>query len=272
MAKDGSAKGREGFLRRYEGIFGDRFPVLLASLEGESNSVDFSEGLLRPYRMDRASVFAARCLALPERGRILDACAAPGGKTLVLASRIAAVPGLSITANEVSMERGRRLRAVLAEHLPPDLLGRVSVTGFDAAARARREREAWEAILLDAPCSSERHVLASPSRLAQWTAARVRNLAARQWSLLSAAFLLLKPGGCLVYSTCALSPEENDGVVGRLPAKYGDRVGFEPITKQEAGAEAPALEATAYGVHILPDAAAGAGPMYVARIRKIIPC
>lgn len=268
MGREPSARGKEAFLKRYERIFGDRFPGLKAALEGPPDSVEYAEGLARPYRMDRASVLAARSLPLPEEGRVLDACAAPGGKSLVLASRMADRPGLTLTSNELSADRRRRLRDVLALHLPPELAGRVAVSGFDAASRARREREAWDAILLDAPCSSERHVLASPAHLAAWSEARVRNLAARQWSLLSAAFLLLKPGGALVYSTCALSPEENDGVAGRLGAKYGDRVSYEPPSAEDAGPEAPVFEGTEFGILVLPDAARGAGPMYICRIRK----
>ena len=169
MHAKASERGREAFLRRYELLFGNRFPGLAAALEGPPDSLDYSERLIRPYRMDRASVLAARFLPLPEEGRVLDACAAPGGKTLVLASRKADLPGVALTANELSAERRRRLKAVLTDHLPPDLAARVAVTGFDAAARAGRERDAWEAILLDAPCSSERHVLASPAHMALWS-------------------------------------------------------------------------------------------------------
>jgi len=268
MMKKPERRGREAFLRRYQEAFGERFPGLLKALEGPPDSLEYSEGLTVPYRMDRASILAALSLPLPEEGRLLDACAAPGGKSLVLASRITDRPGLSLTCNELSADRRRRLRDVLDSHLPAPLLARVTVTGFDAAARARRERDAWDSILLDAPCSSERHVLASPTHLALWSEARVRNLAARQWALLSAAFLLLKPGGDLVYSTCALSPEENDGVAGRLASKYGDRVQYKPILTGEAGPESPVFERTKYGILVLPDMARGAGPMYICRVRK----
>jgi 16S rRNA (cytosine1407-C5)-methyltransferase len=98
--------------------------------------------------------------------------------------------------------------------------------------------------------------------LASWTAARPRFLARRQWALLSSCFLMLKRGGSLVYATCALCAEENDGAAGRLLAKYGD----------EAALDRPdfsAGEETAYGRIILPDRADGMGPMYVARFRKV---
>jgi 16S rRNA (cytosine1407-C5)-methyltransferase len=142
------------------------------------------------------------------------------------------------------------------------------VSGFDAAGLGGKKSEwnRFDAILLDAPCSSERHVIQSPKALAEWTPARPRFLSRRQWSLLSAAFLLLKPGGCLVYSTCALTPEENDGPVQRLLEKYAAAVELDEPDFTEG-------EKTKYGRLILPDASSGAnapgiGPMYVARFRK----
>jgi 16S rRNA (cytosine1407-C5)-methyltransferase len=207
--------------------------------------------------LDRASVLAAESLRLGMEGEILDACAAPGGKTLVIAGRMG--PGARLLANELSSERRRRLVMVLDEYLPPEKRRQLRVSGFDAAAAGGKKSEwgRFDAILLDAPCSSERHVLNDPAALAAWTPARPRSLAKRQWSLLSAAFLLLKPGGSLVYATCALNPHENDGVARRLVEKYP---GAQPDPP-----EFPQGEPSSWGRLILPDACQGMGPMYVAR-------
>jgi 16S rRNA (cytosine1407-C5)-methyltransferase len=126
----------------------------------------------------------------------------------------------------------------------------------------RKEWNRFDAILVDAPCSSERHVIQNPRALAEWTTARPRSLSGRQWSLLSAAFLLLKSGGSLVYSTCAITPEENDIPVNRLLEKYSKEIELD-----EAGFSDG--EKTRYGRLILPDLSGGKGPMYVARFRKI---
>ena len=254
--------GAREFDEYYGGLYGSRWSGLREALLAPGDAVDYADGLREPYHLDSASVFAARTLRLPEGGEVLDACAAPGGKTLVLASEMG--PNIRILANELSGERRRRLVDVLDRHLDADRRSRVVVSGFDAAAAGGRvsERGRFAAILLDAPCSSERHVLASPAALDAWTPARVRFLARRQWALLSAAFLLLAPGGSLVYATCALSPEENDGPVGRLIAKHGDAVMLD--CPDGAGL----AEATGYGVLFLPDRAWGAGPLYVARVRK----
>jgi 16S rRNA (cytosine1407-C5)-methyltransferase len=170
-----------------------------------------------------------------------------------------------LLSNELSGERRRRLVKVLDEHLDGETRSRVTVSGFDASASGGREteRNRFAAILLDAPCSSERHVLRDERALAQWTAARPRSLSRRQWALLSSCFLMLKSGGVLVYSTCALSEEENDGVMARLLEKYGGEVSLEEPGFTEG-------EKTRYGRIILPDASNGLGPMYVAKCKKII--
>lgn len=254
--------GAEAFDRFFQGLFQGRWAALRDALLAPGDAVDYADGLREPYRLDSASVAAARGLRLPDDGEILDACAAPGGKSLVIASRMG--PEHRLLSNELSSDRRRRLSDVLDRHLPDEARARVTVSGFDAAAAGGRasERGRFGAILLDAPCSSERHVLRDEAALAAWGPARVKFLARRQWSLLSSAFLMLAPGGCLVYATCALSPEENDGPMRRLFGKYASDVELDP-PEADAGAEP-----TEYGVHYLPDRASGAGPLYVARIRK----
>jgi 16S rRNA (cytosine1407-C5)-methyltransferase len=250
-----------GFEAYYQHIYGSRWPSLRESLLAPPASAAYREGLAKPYILDRASVLAALSLKLPESGVILDSCAAPGGKSLVIASRMG--KAAELLSNELSSERRRRLSLVLDEHLDGETRRRVKVSGFDAAGLGgrKRERGRFASVLLDAPCSSERHVLQNEKALEAWTPARPRDLARRQWSLLSAAFLLLRPGGSLVYATCALSDEENDAVVSRLFAKYG-----EEAVKEEPGFTEG--EKTAYGRLILPDACGGMGPMYVAVFSK----
>jgi 16S rRNA (cytosine1407-C5)-methyltransferase len=255
-------QGPEAFNGYYSALFGGRWPALRESLLKPPEPVLYGEGLVRPYLLDKASVLAAVTLTLPGEGCVLDACAAPGGKSLVIASRMG--QGVTLLANELSDERRRRLVNTLDEHLDGDTRARVKASGFDASAAGGRktERNRFAAVLLDAPCSSERHVLRDENALAQWREARPRSLAHRQWALLSSCFLMLKGGGSLVYSTCALSEEENDGVVCRLIEKYGGEVLLEEPQFTEG-------EKTAYGRIILPDTSGGMGPMYVAKVRKI---
>ncbi|MDR1948345.1 MAG: 16S rRNA methyltransferase [Spirochaetaceae bacterium] len=245
----------------YQNIYGSRWEGLRAGLLKPALSVSYGEGLSLPYMLGRSSILAALSLRLPEEGLILDACAAPGGKSLVIASVMGRETRL--LANELSGERRRRLVDVLNRHLDGETRSRVTVSGFDAAALGGREgdRRRFAGILLDVPCSAERHVLGNEAALSKWKPARPRFLARRQWALLSAAFLLLREGGSLVYATCSLAPEENDGVCSRLEKKYGKAV----VPDEPDFAEG---EKTAFGRIILPDRENGMGPMYVARFKK----
>jgi len=246
----------------YAQLYQERWPSLKAALLEVPQKEEYRRGLTGPYTMDRASILAAEALRLPQAGLVLDACAAPGGKSLVLASRLP--PGVELLSNELSSDRRRRLAKVLDTHLEKPLRQRLRLSAYDAAALEGREkeRERFAAILLDAPCSSERHVLADQRALGLWTPARPKALAHRQWALLSAAFLLLAPGGSLVYSTCAINPGENDAVAARLMDKYGSRLVIDPVEEAEG-------ESTEYGRLILPDRDSGHGPMYIARFKKL---
>ena len=177
MKNRAKKQGIEAFNGYYAALFGGRWPVLRESLLKAPEPVSYGEGLVKPYLMDKASVLAALTLALPLEGCVLDACAAPGGKSLVLASHMA--KGVTLLSNELSDERRRRLVNTLDEHLDRDTRPRVKVSGFDAAAAGGRktERRRFDAVLLDAPCSGERHVLRDESKAhCLWESERGRAL------------------------------------------------------------------------------------------------
>lgn len=245
----------------YRNMYGSRWEVLKKALLKPSTPVEYGNGLNKAYMMDEASVIAAKTLRLPDEGIILDACAAPGGKSLVISS--AMNDDVSLLSNEFSGERRRRLVNVLDEYLPGEKRERVQVSGFDAASQGGRksEHERFSAVMLDVPCSSERHVLGNSKALSEWTEARPKFLSNRQWALLSSAFLLLKSGAGLVYCTCSISVQENDFVLERLFKKYKDHV-FLDKPDFTIGEE------TRFGRMIMPDKDNNRGPMYVARIRK----
>jgi len=274
--------GAAAFEAYYSALFGKRWPALREALLQETQPVAFSVCSGKPYYLDRASIYAAQALPPLDTGNCLDMCAAPGGKTLVLASHIG--QEIQIQANELSRARRARLLTVLDEHLPADMRTRIEVTGYDAATLPRYRQTYYDRILLDAPCSSERHVITDAKYLACWTPARIKMLAQRQWALLSAAFLLLKPGGFLVYATCALSDAENDSVVQKLLKKYGETAvirnsainGTAPVQSHTAytgimpitSAQPIISETTQFGCRFLPDTGAGAGPLYFSLIEK----
>ena len=189
MKRSKQVSGAAAFEAYYNALFGNRWTALREALLQETQPVAFSVCGGKPYYLDRASIYAAQALPPIDEGNYLDMCAAPGGKTLVLASDMG--QEAQIQANELSRARRARLLTVLDEHLPPDISARIEVTGYDAATLPRYRQAYYDRILLDAPCSSERHVITDAKYLACWTPARIKMLAQRQWALLSAAFLLL---------------------------------------------------------------------------------
>ena len=258
--------GADDFESYYCGLFGSRWQALRASLLESPNQVAWQKKMGKPYFLDQGSVEAALALPPCVSGKVLDMCAAPGGKTLILAGNLDEESVL--TANEISRERKNRLVSVLDQHLEPEIRKQVTVTCRDASRWSRFEQNAYDRILLDAPCSSERHVLSSPAYLAEWSPARIRNLASRQWALLSGAFLVLKEGGYIVYSTCALATQENDGVVERLLKKYPTALICDPLNAVQDASVNSKSEKTAYGRHVLPDTSASSGPLFYALIKK----
>ncbi|MFO8063302.1 MAG: RsmB/NOP family class I SAM-dependent RNA methyltransferase [Spirochaetota bacterium] len=253
-------RGPESFEKYYESIFQDRWPRLKRSLEDDPTYTTLGPPLSRPYHLDDASRIAAATLPLHGAERILDMCAAPGGKTLVLAS--AMDHDAELVANERSSRRRERLRRVLDEHLPEALRACVEVTGHDATRWGLYETNAYDRILLDVPCSSERHILGSPSHLESWSPARTKHLATQAFAMLAAAIDAGRPGALILYSTCALSPRENDGVLDKAEKKRGGRY-------RVLSPEVPYSEPTRHGFHIFPDTAGGRGPIYLSLLEVL---
>ncbi|SFI59392.1 16S rRNA methyltransferase RsmF [Treponema bryantii] len=268
--------GAEGFEEYYKGLYGERWDKLKEAFAGEGSSVEYHvTGAEKSYFLDSASVLAALCLPLEGASDILDLCAAPGGKTLVLASRMPEDAHLS--SNERSPERKHRLAVVVETCLPTSISERVKTSCSDGATWCTRQSECFDRILLDAPCSSERHVIADPKYLNSWSPSRIKTVTTEQWALLSSAYRLLSAGGILLYSTCALCPDENDGMIERLYKKFnkeGDAFTLiEPSPdiseiSDFADISLPGFEKTKYGYMIMPDQQNGAGPIYFSIIRK----
>jgi 16S rRNA C967 or C1407 C5-methylase (RsmB/RsmF family) len=256
--KRGNKKRKPDFDEFYAELFPSRWPELREAMLADGNHMELTEGLRQPYFLDEASYRVALALEPQPGDSVLDMCAAPGGKALVLAS---AGTEISLTANEKSGTRRERLRRVLREHLTEEQLERIRVTGHDATLWFRYETEAYDKILLDVPCSSERHVLNSPSHLKRWSPARSTHLALQAFAMLASALEAVKAGGIILYSTCALSPAENDGVVGKLFDKRSGRFEILPL-------RLPFGEETRYGWQVLPDTAGGRGPMFAAKVRR----
>ncbi len=155
---------------------------------------------------------------LPQKGIVLDLCAAPGGKTT---SMINALPnGYTVVANEVMPQRAKILRENLLKWGYPDILATCSQTSVYAEAG-----EAFDIVAVDAPCSGEGMMRKDETAAAQWSPRLVAQCAALQREILDNAVAALRPGGFLIYSTCTFNRTENEENAEWLAGRHG----LEPI-------------------------------------------
>ena len=165
----------------------------------------------RIYPINPSSAVAVRALA-PEPGeRVLDLAAAPGGKTILSAGRMANEG--AIVAVDSNRGRFHRLRA----NLQRCGVALAECRLADGRRLARTEAERFDRVLLDAPCASEaRFRDDDPATTRYWSPRKVKESAHKQRGLLRAAFRCLRPGGVLLYCTCSFSKRENEDVVAYL--------------------------------------------------------
>ena len=159
------------------------------------------------YLQEASAMLPAAVLAAKPGERVLDLCAAPGGKS----SQIALAMGGegALVANEVDASRAR----VLAANLERLGVTNAVVLNETPARLAARWPGYFDAVLVDAPCSGEGMFRRDPQSRAQWTDAAPRGCAKRQADILEAAAEMVRPGGRLVYSTCTFNDVENEGSV-----------------------------------------------------------
>jgi 16S rRNA C967 or C1407 C5-methylase (RsmB/RsmF family)/NOL1/NOP2/fmu family ribosome biogenesis protein len=167
------------------------------------------------YVQEASSMFVEHIFrSVAEEGvRILDLCAAPGGKSTLYSTL--AGPGGLVVANEVI--RGRA--GVLADNIRKWGLGNAVVTNNDPAHFAPL-REWFDIVAVDAPCSGEGMFRKSPESRTEWSAANVRLCAARQRRILADAWATLRPGGTLLYSTCTFNRLENEENIAWLAENF----------------------------------------------------
>ena len=201
---------------------------------------------------DGAAQRVADALSPRPQARVLDACAAPGGKAAHLAERD---PSLRITALDVDSRRVRRMQ---------DGFARLKLDIEAAAADATRPDTWWDgvpfdAILLDAPCSATGIVRRQPDVLLHRRETDIAALVDAQATLLDAAWPMLAAGGTLLYATCSILREENAAQVEAFLARTADAA-LEPL-------EAGFGHDTAFGAQRLPGEA-GMDGFFYARLRK----
>ncbi|WP_442880074.1 RsmB/NOP family class I SAM-dependent RNA methyltransferase [Aurantimonas sp. A2-1-M11] len=255
----------EGWAETLSGTVLANGTVRLGSFDGPVTALaGFAEG--EWWVQDAAAALPARLFGDLSGKRVADLCAAPGGKTAQLILAGGAVTALDINANRMKRLKGNLARLSLeAETVVGDLAAFVPAEPFDA-------------ILLDAPCSSTGTIRRHPDVPYTKDPDEIGKLAGVQARLLGEAARLLAPGGRLVFSNCSLDPAEGEAIVAAFLAERPEMV-RDPVRPDELPGMEFAL--TAEGdLRTTPDMMGGAGPagtastggldgFYAARLKRI---
>lgn len=169
------------------------------------------------YYIQEPSAMSAAALLAPKPGmRVLDLCAAPGGKSTQLATYLGD-SGL-LVSNEINTQRSR----ILSQNIERMGIKNAIVTNEDSFVLASHFPSFFNAIQVDAPCSGEGMFRKLPEAIEQWSTENVAICAERQKEILDNAATMLKAGGTIVYSTCTFSQEENEDVIEYFLERHPD--------------------------------------------------
>ena len=228
------------------------------------------------YIQNASSLIPGLAMRPKAEDRILDVCAAPGGKTAHI--QALAAGKATVIANDAMKPRLKKLEEVLTTFHVPN----ATITNFEGQFIDRHldemGGEPFDRILLDAQCSGEGMLdLSRSDALRFWSVERVIKMSYLQQKMLTAAWKVLKPGGVLVYSTCTFGAEENEGPVSRH-LKHNADASIEPIDADhvlDIPARAPGLKSwdgrayhadLAHAVRVLPSEFLEG--FFVCRLRK----
>lgn len=202
------------------------------------------------YLQEPSAMSAVAALAPRPGERVLDLCAAPGGKSTQIAARLGG--GGVLVSNEFSAARAGALLSNLERFGAANAL-----VYHETPQRLCAAYEHWfDAVLVDAPCSGEGMFRREPAAARDWTENTPAACARRQTEILEHAARALRPGGRLVYSTCTFAPEENEGVLTAFLCAHAD-FSVVPIAR-------------AFGRPARPDWFPGA-PQSIENARRVLP-
>ena len=204
----------------------------------------FGEGLLSVQ--DEGAQMAVHLLQVSATTSVLDACAAPGGKTGQLAEKMGLLEEGRLTAVDISPSRIDMIKDNLTRlQLSAELIV------CDLAESSKLKSDAFDRILLDAPCSAVGVIRRHPDIKMLRRPTDIAKLAKTQQTLLASVWRLLRDGGLLLYTTCSILHAENDEVVGRFIEQHTD-ASVIPIEESWG-------IATEYGRQLLPTSSAHDG-------------
>lgn len=184
------------------------------------------------YIQEPSAMLVADALPIEPDDFVLDMCAAPGGKSCEIASRLTG-EGVLI-ANDIEASRAR----ILSENIERFGLDNTIVTNVDPMRFTKQFQEAFDKIVLDAPCSGEGMFRKLEQAVDTWSEEKVLECAHIQKNLLKGAYDMLKQGGMVIYSTCTYSYEENEAMVHYAV----DELGFELLPLNKSNGLCPGVD------------------------------
>ena len=184
------------------------------------------------YIQEPSAMLVADALPIEPDDFVLDMCAAPGGKSCEIASRLTG-EGVLI-ANDIEASRAR----ILSENIERFGLDNTIVTNVDPMRFTKQFQEAFDKIVLDAPCSGEGMFRKLEQAIDTWSEEKVLECAHIQKNLLKGAYDMLKQGGMVIYSTCTYSYEENEAMVHYAV----DELGFELLPLNKSNGLCPGVD------------------------------
>ncbi|XP_051481664.1 5-methylcytosine rRNA methyltransferase NSUN4 [Apus apus] len=286
-SQDGSGEGRTG-MQADTMTQAEVSPPLRASISSTIKCYTFPRGditrfrpawpdtlgLLSYYLMDAASLLPVLALSVQPGDFVLDLCAAPGGKTLALLQT--GICG-HLAANDVSVSRTKRLYQILQSYVPREIRETVSITSYDGRDWGQLESGTFHKVLVDVPCTTDRHsVMEEENNIFHKRRTKERQmLPMLQLQLLMAGILATRPGGEVVYSTCSLSPLQNEYVVERavdiaetefnISMHIQDLSPFRMLFQDTFSF----FSDCRVGELVLPHLTANFGPMYFCKLRRM---
>lgn len=168
------------------------------------------------YSQEPSAMIAAELADVQKGDKVLDLCAAPGGKSTQLAAKLQG--GGLLVSNEVNGSRAK----ILCENIERMGITNAVVTNMYPEKMEKLFPEFFDKIVVDAPCSGEGMFRKDETAISEWSIEHTLSCAIRQLSILDSAYKMLAPGGRLVYSTCTFAKAENEEVAEKFAQKYSD--------------------------------------------------
>ncbi|XP_003219183.1 tRNA (cytosine(34)-C(5))-methyltransferase, mitochondrial [Anolis carolinensis] len=246
------------------------FKCYICSTPGRFPAQRHRAGKLKEYYLlNAASLLAVLALEVENGEKVLDMCAAPGGKSI--ATLQCAWPGL-LHCNEYDHLRSLWLKQTLESFIPESVMHAVAFSQLDGQQIGNLQPEYFDKVLVDAPCSNDRSWLfSSDIQQAALRLAQRKLLSAVQIQLLRSAVKALRPGGYLVYSTCTLSKAENSDVITHILNSCSNvlPVDLGPLASSVSQEFTFAPGVQSHELLVLPQNGKAWGPMYISKLKKI---